>query len=240
MSKEPQSNILQADWLRTLMLRMFRLWGLKMTGTILVMWVFFKAYFWVLRNSKNPAFVMPHTAFDDWVGFAPWAVVLYASLWLYVGLLPAVYKCLRELLIYVSGVLILSSIGVVIFYCWPTTIQIPDALNRSKYLGFSIIDGLDSAGNACPSLHVAFAVFTALGFQCVLKEVRASRGGQLLNLLWSAGICYSTMAIRQHVFWDVAAGACLGTLVAIPTFLILRSDQKAISQVPDTASTQPR
>ena len=181
---------------------------------------------------------MPVTAIDDWVSFAPWAVILYASLWLYVGLLPAVYKCLRELLIYVSGVLILSSIGVVIFYCWPTAIQIPEVLNRSKYLGFSIIEGLDSAGNACPSLHVAFAVFTAIGFASVLKEVRAARGGRFLNLLWSAGICYSTMAIRQHVFLDVVAGACLGTLVAIPTFFILSSDQKAISQIPDPASGQ--
>ncbi|MEI7774732.1 MAG: phosphatase PAP2 family protein [Verrucomicrobiota bacterium] len=218
MRKENLQNPSGPEWPRTLMQRMFRLWSFKMIGTILVTWLFFKAYFWVLRNPRIPAYVMPFTFLDGWVSFTPWAVVLYISLWLYVALLPAVYKTLVELLIYLSGVLCLGSLGLAIFYFWPTTIQIPDAARRSVYSIFLILDGVDSAGNACPSLHVAFAVFTAVGFRRVLKEVRAGWGGHLVNLLWSVGICYSTLAIRQHVFWDLVAGCVLGMVVAAWTF----------------------
>jgi membrane-associated phospholipid phosphatase len=35
-----------------------------------------------------------------------------------------------------------------------------------------------------------------------------------LNWLWCLGILYSTIAIRQHVFLDVIAGAVLGSTVA--------------------------
>ena len=217
---------------------MAQLWHVKMVGTIGATVGFFKAYFWVLQNPKSPPYVMPLTFVDNWVGFAPWAIVIYASLWVYVGLLPAVYKCLRELLIYAAGSLALTGIGLGIFYWWPTTINIPGGLDRSQYMGFSVLEGLDSAGNAFPSLHVAFAVFTAIGFHHILKEVRASQAGYFFNLLWSLGICYSTMATRQHVFLDLVAGLSLGAFVAVPFFLILSSNKKDASKTTAKSSSR--
>jgi membrane-associated phospholipid phosphatase len=60
---------------------------------------------------------------------------------------------------------------------------------------------------------VAFAVFSAVWFERVLRQMGASRPVRALNWLWCLGILYSTMAIRQHVFLDVIAGAALGLAV---------------------------
>jgi membrane-associated phospholipid phosphatase len=43
----------------------------------------------------------------------------------------------------------------------------------------------------------------------------AGRGVCAFNWLWCLGILYSTVAIRQHVVFDVIAGAGLGAVVAV-------------------------
>jgi membrane-associated phospholipid phosphatase len=230
MKAVPQQSIAKSGWLGSLMSRMSHLWHVKMIGTIGATLGFFKAYFWVLRTPKNPAYVMPLTSVDEWINFAPWAIVIYASLWLYVGLLPAVYTCFRELLIYATGSLSLTGIGLAMFYWLPTVIAIPEDLNRSAYPGFSVLEGIDSPGNAFPSLHVAFAVFTTIGFHNVFKEVKASWVGYLLNFLWCLSICYSTIATRQHVFWDLVAGLTLGTFVGFPTFFAVTLSKRCTSR----------
>jgi hypothetical protein len=72
-------------------------------GALLVTSGFFLAYFWVLRHPQSQPFVMPLSVVDNWIGFASWAVTLYLSLWLYVGLLPALYDSCRDLLVYLGG-----------------------------------------------------------------------------------------------------------------------------------------
>ncbi len=74
--------------------------------------------------------------------------------------------------------------------------------------------GRDASGNACPSLHVAFAVFTAVWFGHLLRQMKAGGLARSLNWLWCAGILYSTIATRQHVALDVLAGAVLGAVIA--------------------------
>lgn len=187
MSKEIEKSDEEARWLHFLLDRILHLWWLKMAGTLLVTSGFFLAYFWVLRHPQSRPFVMPLTMVDNWIGFAPWAVTLYLSLWLYVGLLPALYDSCRDLLVYLGGVLSLSFSGLMIFYHWPTSVQIPDSGQRSKHLVFHILDGVDCAGNACPSLHVAFAVFTAIGLHPVLKNVRVGWGGSSLTYFGAVG-----------------------------------------------------
>jgi membrane-associated phospholipid phosphatase len=78
---------------------------------------------------------------------------------------------------------------------------------------------MDASGNACPSLHVAYAVFTACWLHRQLLDFKAGRLPRLLNYLWCAAIIHSTMAIHQHVAWDVLAGALLGGAVVWPHLL---------------------
>ena len=71
---------------------------------------------------------------------------------------------------------------------------------------------------------MAFAVFTAVWFARILRELGASRLILAVNWLWCAGILYSTIATRQHVFLDVLAGAGLGLVVAVGHLWLLRRD----------------
>ena len=77
-----------------------------------------------------------------------------------------------------------------------------------------MLQGVDAAGNACPSLHVATALFTALWLQRLLLALAVPRWLRVANALWLLLIVYSTLAIKQHVVLDALAGAALGALFA--------------------------
>jgi len=106
--------------------------------------------------------------------------------------------------------------GLVLFYFWPTAVP-AHLLDVSGFPGFALLQGVDAAGNACPSMHVAVAIFSAICLDHVLRTVGAPTWLRLANALWFVAIAYSTLATKQHVALDVAAGALLGTLFAIPS-----------------------
>lgn len=201
-------------WLREAGRRVLVWWPVKMVGTILGMVAFFAAYFWLLRHPQAPTTIMPLTAVDHWIGIQPGAVALYFSLWFYVSLVPALIIDRRELIACGLGWLAVSAIGLGIFLFWPTAVP-PTDIDWSRHPSLAFLKSADAAGNACPSLHVAFAVFSACWFLRLLRELGAGRVARVLNGLWCLGILYSTMATRQHVFLDVVAGAALGAGVGM-------------------------
>jgi len=73
---------------------------------------------------------------------------------------------------------------------------------------------VDAAGNACPSLHVATAVFSGFWLHWLLPTVGLGGRTRLTSAVWCTAIAYSTMATKQHVALDVAAGAALGFTLA--------------------------
>ncbi|MGC4060289.1 MAG: phosphatase PAP2 family protein [Aquabacterium sp.] len=92
----------------------------------------------------------------------------------------------------------------------------PD-IDWALYPGAAMLKGVDAAGNACPSLHVATAVFSALWLEWSVPRTPKSRIFRWCNLAWCAGIAYSTLATKQHVAVDVACGALLGGVMAMLT-----------------------
>jgi membrane-associated phospholipid phosphatase len=78
----------------------------------------------------------------------------------------------------------------------------------------NFLKNLDAGGNACPSLHVATAVFSGIWLHRLLRRFGAPSWMPVINGVWCAGIVYSTIAIRQHVALDVLAGLALGLLAA--------------------------
>ncbi|MDB6113909.1 MAG: PA-phosphatase [Lacunisphaera sp.] len=210
--------------LPTLRGRLRAFWPAKLFGTTLGMVVFFAAYFWVLRHPLRPVLVMPFLRIDALVGFRPEALPLYLSLWIYVSLAPGLIIARRELVSYGMAAVGLSATGLAIFLLWPTAVPRLD-VDWSRHPSFAFLKSVDASGNACPSLHVAFAVFSALWFARLLRAMGAGRGWLVVNWLWGAGIVYSTMATRQHVFLDVLAGAALGLAVAALHFRWLRANR---------------
>lgn len=186
---------------------------LKGAGLTLGMSAFFVGYFSILNDPRHPVTVVPALPLDGAIAFSPNWVFPYFSLWLYVSLYPALLTRRRLLARYAVASAGLGAAGLAIFHRWPTTIVQP-AIDWEAYPLVAFLKTVDAAGNVCPSLHVAFAVFAADALDRLLRAASARPSLRVLNLLWAAAIVYSTLAIKQHVVLDVAAGAALGGLAA--------------------------
>lgn len=186
---------------------------------------FFVAYFWVMNHPLNPITVMPLTALDHWVTFRPEALPVYLSLWLYVSLPPALFKTFGELRSYWAGCLALSVLGLSIFMLWPTAVPVFE-IDWSLHPSIEFLKTVDVAGNACPSLHVAFAVFSAGWLDRQLRDMNAGLSLRGVNALWSVAIAYSTLATRQHVALDVLAGALLGGVTVLLHLRLARPQRR--------------
>jgi membrane-associated phospholipid phosphatase len=231
----PQAAVRHAfppsGWRPELALRMRRLFLLKLFGTSGVIGVFFAAYFAVLRNPAHPVFMMPLTAIDHLVPFQPRMLYAYLSLWVYVGLAPGLLLTVRELLLYALWAIGLALAGLGLFYWWPTAVP-PLPMGVSELAGFQTLRGMDASGNACPSLHVAFAVMSFAWIDSIVKRARAPVLLRAANLLWFLAIVWSTVAIRQHVVLDVAAGALVGAVFAVLSLRFHRDPWRRDALVP--------
>lgn len=196
-------------WSEDLWRRVRRLFLVKLIGITAVITLFFVGYFHVLRYPAHAVTIMPATAFDALVPFQPWMLWAYLSLWFYVGLAPGLQLHPAQLRVYAVSSISLGIAGLAIFYFWPTAVP-PFAAAGEGSGAFEMLRGVDASGNACPSMHVAYAVFTAAWLAQALKAARVPAGLHLLNIAWLLAIAWSTVAVRQHVVLDVVAGALLG------------------------------
>ena len=189
---------------------------LKAFGTMAYIALFFVAYFWLLRNPMFEVFTMPVTTMDHLIPFSSNWLPVYLSLWIYVSLAPALIADRPGLLRYGTAAAILCLTGLAIFALWPSTIPI-DLVDWDKHKEMAFLQGMDVAGNACPSMHVASTVFSGLWMHRLFIEIRAPSWLRALNIVWGMAVIYSTMAVKQHVFLDVLGGFVLGTAVALPS-----------------------
>ncbi len=201
-----------AKWPAQFVHRLKLLWFWKSTGTAFFMVVFFYLYFLVLNYPMNAVHTMATTPFDRWITFWSPAFYPYASLWLYTSLVPALQPNGWRLLGYGVGIGSVCLIGIGIFAAYPTAVPFT-AMDWFNDPSRSELQKLDATGNACPSLHVATALFTALNMRKLLQEMACPPWVARLNWVWCTVIVYSTMAIKQHVMWDVVAGIALALCV---------------------------
>ncbi|MBC7955175.1 MAG: phosphatase PAP2 family protein [Cytophagales bacterium] len=202
-----------AAWKADIALRVRRYWPLKALGITGFTWLFFIGYFYVLRTPAYLPTMMPLTALDRLIPFQPAALFPYLTLWLYVGFAPGLQLSFRALLVYGLWMSALCVTGLTLFYFWPTTVP-PRLMDVAGSPGFALLNGVDATGNACPSMHVAVAMFSAICLEDVLRRARVPPAWRLVNAAWFLAIAYSTLAIKQHVVLDVVAGASLGAVFA--------------------------
>lgn len=201
-------------WYKTAMSIMRRHAWLKAFGTMLFISVFFLAYFYLLKNPASTPIVMQLTWLDHAISFQPMTLPLYLSLWLYVSLPPLFFDTRRELYSYGYAISATCIFGLAVFYFWPTAVP-PADIDWALYPDMHFLKNIDASGNAFPSLHVAAAVFSGLWLHRLLRRIRGPRWLLVLSGAWCAGIVYSTLATRQHVALDVAAGLALGGFAAL-------------------------
>lgn len=207
-----------SDWGRRFLQTLLRCFWLKSLGTTAFTFVFFIAYIYLLKHPAGETFVVPRIWLDDWIGFQPLALIPYLSLWVYVSLPPIFMVRHADIVAYGLRIGLLCVAGLLCFYFWPTAVP-PADIDWARYPGMAFLKGVDAAGNACPSLHVATAVFSAIWLQHLLRRFSSPAWLLGLNVLWCAAIVWSTIATRQHVVLDALAGLLLAVLAAWLSFM---------------------
>lgn len=187
-------------------------WQLKLAGIVVGMTAFFAGYLWLLKHPVFAVTTMPLTAIDRSLPFQPAMLAFYVSLWIYVPLVVVLLGDRSELYRHGRACAALALAGFGIFFFWPTAVPVRPN-DWAAHPGFAFLQSVDATGNACPSLHVAFAIFSAVVLARVLRELGAARFLRVANWLWCAAIVYSTLATRQHVALDIAGGAALAAVV---------------------------
>ncbi|MEZ5663072.1 MAG: phosphatase PAP2 family protein [Burkholderiaceae bacterium] len=187
-------------------------WGLKAVGTTVFMWGFFALYFHLLGNPRVAVTEMPLLPWDGLLPFHPMAWVFYLSLWVYTSLPAAFQPSFRHLVFYGVAILVVCIPGLVVFYWWPT--MVPSAYALAPDHPWNLLAGVDAAGNAFPSLHVACSAFSAAWLDVQIRDVGLSRRWRWINALWCVAIVLSTLSTRQHVMLDMIGGTALGVAAA--------------------------
>lgn len=182
------------------------------------MTLFFVGYFYLLRHPAYAVGTIPATWLDDRIGFQPAAFAIYVSLWPYTILPPALLLRRRDIVDYGLRMGALCAAGFAVFHFWPNRIAAL-AIDWERYPSVAFLKEVDTSGNACPSLHVATAVFTAIWLHSRIATWRRGALLQVVNAAWCVAIAWSTLAIKQHVALDVYAGAALGASCAWATGL---------------------
>lgn len=177
------------------------------------MLVFFWAYLFLLKNPVFPVVTMPLTVVDRWIGFSPLALVPYLSLWIYCSLPVMLTPTRHQLLNFGAWIGLMCLLALTIFYWWPNAVPAAD-IDWALYPSVAFLKSVDAAGNACPSLHVAAAVYSSFWLYWQMQALRLRRRTQVVQVVWGIAIVYSTMATKQHVSLDVLAGMALGALFA--------------------------
>ena len=215
---EIQPGLTRAHWSQAVLGRLRHHVVLKFIGISAFMWLFFQGYFHLLLNPARPVTEMPLTALDHWITFQPSAMVAYLSLWFYVGIPAGLMASLRQLVVYGAWAAALCLTGLACFYFFPTAVPAPLLpVDVAQHPAFAVLQGVDAAGNACPSLHVAGAVFSAFWIERLLRVLGTPARVRCVNWVWLGVIVYSTLAIKQHVALDVAAGFVLAALFVWPS-----------------------
>jgi hypothetical protein len=194
--------------LRNLRVRLLSYWRFKALAGGAISVGFFAAYFILQHVHVFAVHVMPVGPIDEMIGFHPGFTILYVSLWPYMSIVPWLTDDLVQLLRYAKVLCAICLIGLIIFLIWPTAIVRP--IGNTDPL-FRFLIRFDGTVNACPSLHVTFAVFSALCISDFLCGLRIAASARIVSGLWCAGIVYATLATKQHVFVDVLAAIPLGS-----------------------------
>lgn len=202
---------------------------LKGIGTMLFIGLFFGAYFYLLKAPAYLITVMPITLLDRLISFQPLTLPMYISLWVYVSLPPALLATRRELYGYGLAMAGTCLAGLIVFYFWPTAVPAAN-IDWAQYPDVDFLKSMDASGNACPSLHVATAIFSGIWLHHLLRRFGTPLWMLTFNWTWCIGIIYSTLATRQHVAVDVLAGLVLGVLGAYLS-LRQRMDKGVVGKV---------
>ena len=184
-------------------------WRLKVWLSVAMTAAFGVLYLSAQRFPIGAVRPAPETPLDAWIPWMPAAVYLYASLLLFQAILPWSMRDAGALIVYCRTLLLVTLAAAIVFVLVPTVCPRPADAGEANafYRGMLRVD---NPLNAFPSLHAAFAVYSALGCGRVFAGSRRRTVTLALLWAWAAAILAATLLTKQHVILDIVAGGALG------------------------------
>jgi membrane-associated phospholipid phosphatase len=173
-------------------------------------------YYLLQHYPSFPVTVMPLTALDEWIPFNDGAVWLYLSVFLLMPIAPMQMTGRDQLRRHTIGIIGMSLLADLVFFLWPTAVLRPNI--ETTTTAYQHLTQLVSSNNACPSLHAAVAVFSALCYEQIARHMRAPQLWRAGLWIWALGVVYATLATKEHVGLDAVSGGLLGLIAYLWAF----------------------
>lgn len=150
------------------------------------------------------------SALDDKIPFLTIFIYPYISWYFMLAIIPYIMYVSKpqNFFYYASTAIVTSSIAVIIFISFPTTINRPEVVGNdfTSSLTRFIFDMDDPPVCCLPSMHCALC-FLFIIYTINIKELKPAV--KALIALWSIVIMISTLFIKQHVIYDILAALVL-------------------------------
>jgi membrane-associated phospholipid phosphatase len=169
---------------------------------------FYVPYCFLQRHHFLVPAQIPQTFIDRLIPFSDKAVWVYLSLFLLMPIGPLLMRSRRQLFRYGLGIFLIGAVAYLVFIVWPTSCPRPDP--KGTIAAYRLVTMFDSPLHAFPSLHAAFAVFSALCTAQVFRELRTPILWQVGVGCWTVLILLATLVTKQHMLADMIAGSALG------------------------------
>ncbi|MDU1399809.1 MAG: phosphatase PAP2 family protein [Finegoldia magna] len=179
---------------------------------ILEVYAVYLVWFFAMEKIPNRNYHIVYSKLDDYIPFYKPAILMYSS-WFLMLVIPFVYLLKRKSYDNMYNIIIpmflAMYISLIIYVIYPTALDIRVTdITGNDICSWIIrkIQGIDAPNNVCPSIHVSTTVIIYNQFRKILKDNKKSKA---FFLLWSVGICISTMLVKQHSIIDVVCGIIL-------------------------------
>jgi membrane-associated phospholipid phosphatase len=205
------SNSATTVTLRSIACRLKSEWGLKLLLLfVLNLWVYLP-YLFLERHHFFSATTMPLSVMDRRIPFWAETVWIYLSIHCLMPIGPFLINQRQQLIRYAAGIVLIGLVADVVFIFWPTTCPRPDATGTNAI--YRHLVSIDNSFHAFPSLHAAFAIYSARVAVMVVREINGSPFLKVILWLWAFLILLATLTTKQHVIVDIIAGSTIGAAI---------------------------
>jgi len=152
---------------------------------------------------------------DELIPVVPdWTLIYVATFFFWAAGLLIISRAEKSSCYEQYGVLFVSEIiSLIFFLAIPTTMPRP-VLDDLSYSGrfLAIIYQVDKPVNLFPSMHCLLAW---LSFRAAVKSPETEKPFKLFFFVFAVLICISTVAVKQHLFWDAVSGVAFAELAIV-------------------------